>query len=557
MVTLGIYGIPNLEGNLQTEVHDHSLVIMEAGKVVDFIELERVTRLKHDNRLHLYLDPLLQDHLQLPRELRIVFVDCIAGRRLVTPNRSIELEAPVRAGLASFPEIASGRLFGQPVETWFCNHELAHIGTHLVFSGGFEDNSLLIHIDGGASKSSCSVWHYRGGEIHPVHHSWELHAQAMNFCDNPLASALLGLEEGSNLTLAGKLMGYARYGQPNPELKQWLRKNRWFDCGAQWRSAFFKSAQRDHGFQSQGFDLRDPFCMNIAACIQEDIQDAVQEFIYRYQGETGSRHLYYSGGVALNIGINARLEASGRFETFHIPPCCNDSGLALGAAAMLEFSFGAGIAKHSPFLNSWRTKAYRYAPEFDIRDLADRIAGGQIVGVCVGRAEVGPRALGHRSIVASPSSVEIRDRLSMEMKRREWYRPVAPIALDSEAGQLFECDPSCALLRYMLGECRVLPKARSKIPGVVHVDGTARVQVVHADDPELALMVDLLTCMRDRHGILCLINTSFNRAGEPLVQTEEEALAAGEEMGLDALVINNDLIAADLSFPRRRTMERI
>lgn len=543
VITLGIYGIPAEEDDRPTEVHDHNLVVMEDGVVRDFIELERVTRVKHDNRLPAHLETLLDVCVPTGGDMRVAFVDCLAGRALATPNRRVELAAPVVHDLANAPLPAYGRLDGRPVETWFCNHELAHIGTHLPFTGGFAENSLLVHIDGGASRSSCSVWHFRDGKIRLVDRSWELHSQAMNFGDNPFYAGILGLGDSANLALAGKLMGYASYGRPDRDLVHWLREHRWFDR-PDWRAAFSEAAERDYGWRASRLDPHDTFLRDLAACVQDDIEQVVQAFIYRYQDATGSRHLYYSGGVALNIAVNARLVESGRFETLHVPPCCNDSGLALGAAAMLEFSTGGTVAKHSPFLNSWSVAPYRYAPRFDVRDLASRIAEGQIVGVCVGLAEAGPRALGHRSILASPRSVAIRDRVSIEMKRREWYRPLAPIVLASEAQRLFECDPSIPLLRYMLTECRVRPDVREAVPGIVHANGTARVQIVDQNDPEQQLLTELLMHLRDRHSIPCLINTSFNRSGEPLVQTPAEALDAATELGLDAVVVDNELIGA-------------
>ncbi|MBS1789640.1 MAG: hypothetical protein JST85_18090 [Acidobacteria bacterium] len=546
MLTIGIYAIPNPPENLSSEVHDHNLVLMSEGRIVEMFESERLTRKKHDNELHLLLEGLIREGLLcLPDKFRVVFVDSFAGSKIHTPNRLITLEADDAKEMPVALQPAFGRFAEAEVQTWVCSHELAHIGTHLAFTGGFQENSLLVHIDGGASKSNCSVWLYRGGKIQHLYHSWELHPQAMNFSGNPFSSAILGMAENDNLSVAGKLMGYASYGTPNPELKRWLTDNNWFWSSDNSQTRFFEAAAKDFHCHSDRFDTNDPFMKDIAACIQEDIEEKVEDFIFSFKRKTGATHLYYSGGVALNIKINSRLENSGCFQSVHIPPCCNDTGLAIGAAALLEFLECGKVEKHGPFLNSLGLGAYNYDPQFGISDLAARIARGDIIGICIGNAEVGPRALGHRSIISSPRSIELRDRVSITMKQREWYRPVAPMVLRSEADRLFENASSSGLSRYMLGDYKVRSEVRDLIPGVVHVDGMARAQVVDEDDQDLKVIVDLLKELRKAHGIPCVINTSFNRKGEPIVHTRNDAITSARAMKLDALVIDNELMLVD------------
>jgi carbamoyltransferase len=547
MTTLAVYAIPDPNENPPGDLHDHSLVLMDEGRVVELIELERISRRKHDNQLGSYLEDLVKtSSLRLPDQPRVVFVDSFAGRRFTTRTGLIHLEAEDKDNLASTPEPAVGRFMDYyDVEFLVCNHELAHVGSHLAFTGGFKDNSLLVHIDGGASNSNCSAWLYQNGSIRHLYHSWELKPHTTNFNVNPLSSAILGLPKGSNLQVAGKLMGYAAYGEANPELKAWLKRHDWFrDCDHD-MSPFFEAAADDHHWFADSFDTRDQFLMDIAACIQKDMEDAVERFIFRFQEQTDARHLYYSGGVALNIKANSRLENSGVFESIHVPPCCSDTGLALGAASLVEFLTGGKVEKHSPFINSFGLKSYSYDPQFDVGDIAARIAQDKVIGICTGYGEVGPRALGHRSLIANPCSLELRDRISISMKKREWYRPLAPMVLRTEADRLFEGASSSALSRYMLGSYEVRPEVRTQIPGVVHVDGSARAQVVDENDPDLKLVVDLLTKLQDAHGIPCVINTSLNRSGEPIVHTHKEAMVAGQEMGIDALVLDNNLV----SFP--------
>jgi carbamoyltransferase len=552
MLTIGLYAIADSSGAPPRDLHDHSLAFMSEGKLLSFLELERISRIKHDNRLPWHLEELLDNQdFDLPAKFRVVFVDSFDGRKVKTPSGRIRLAAPPSERLPNAPELAQGHFLEHDADIYVCSQELAHLGSLLPFCGGYQENSLLIHIDGGASISNCSAWSYRHGKIRNLGFSWELKPATANFNHNPLSAALLGMPPGSDLSVPGKLMGFASYGQPHAELKSWLKAHNWFHNLDHDVSEFRKAAASDFGWRADELSTHDQFLMDIAACMQQYLEEQVEDYIFHYQERTGARHLYYAGGVALNIRLNSRLENSGRFESVHIPPCANDSGLALGAASLLEFLEHGEVSACSPFLNSFKVEPYRYAPQFDVRELASLIAGGAIVGVCVGNAEIGPRALGHRSLLAKPSSLEIRDRLSTEMKRREWYRPVAPIVLRSEAEKLFVNSTTSNLSRYMLGDFHVRQAARDSIQGVVHVDGSARAQVIDEDDEELRLVIELLKQLRDAHAIPCLINTSFNQSGEPIVHTHGQALHAGWAMGADALVLDNRLVFNPDSGPRR------
>lgn len=154
---------------------------------------------------------------------------------------------------------------------------------------------------------------------------------------------------------------------------------------------------------------------------------------------TGARHLVMSGGCALNINANSKILASGLFETLTIPPNCNDSGLSLGAASFLERRKHGVLQHHLPYLNGLRAGSARAQSEPAsglAAEVCALIRAGQAVGVARGLGEVGPRALGNRSILAAPSARN-RDRVSIECKRREHYRPLAPIACEPGARAMF------------------------------------------------------------------------------------------------------------------------
>ncbi|MBN1926604.1 MAG: hypothetical protein JW798_12290, partial [Prolixibacteraceae bacterium] len=169
--TLGIYGI---QDRLDTEwpqyVHDHGVAFLNNGVVEKFLQLERVTRRKRDNKLYIHLPELIKAEKMVDKEFDVVFIDNVVGRSFITSNGQIRFEAPLNHRLTKDWE--KGRLwwFDREIDGYILNHELAHIFSCLPFFGDFEENSLLVHFDGGASLSNFSAWIYRMGKIVPVEH---------------------------------------------------------------------------------------------------------------------------------------------------------------------------------------------------------------------------------------------------------------------------------------------------------------------------------------------------------------------------------------------------
>ncbi len=174
-----------------------------------------------------------------------------------------------------------------------------------------------------------------------------------------------------------------------------------------------------------------------------------------------------------------------------------------------------------------------------------------MVAVCTGAAEVGPRALGHRSLLASPANIRSRRYVSETIKHREWYRPVAPVVLEELAEDLFPAATRTTLTDFMLCNVFVHSDWHDRIPAVVHVDGTARVQVVRKDAPEQQILRALLWEVWEAHRLPCLINTSFNGPGEPIVHSAEQAEETAQRLGVDVLVLN-DRMESYVPFETRR-----
>lgn len=532
MLTVGLYGIRDTtHGGGPTYTHDHSLAVMQGGRVVDVVPLERVTRSKHDNRLDLHIGRLLAERVS-DEPVRFVSVNSSVGDAFISADGNLRIEPRAPVSITAEPVPAAVRWWPdgvnrREVDGWALCHEFAHVASVLPFVGRFEPKSLLVHVDGGASDSACSAWWWDGRDARLLEASWDLlKAPLNNFNASPLGRLALGLTYKDHLAMPGKLMGFAGHGQPDSALRTWLSERRFF-LGVDDEAV---RAALDARFGS-----RIPW-MDLVATVQADFEDRVGGQVLRWQERTGADRLYYAGGAGLNIPTNAALEASGRFKAVHIPPCTNDTGLALGAAAWVEFRERGEVEVHDAFL----ARSDTGQPTLEhVDQIAELLAGGAILGLCNGNAEIGPRALGHRSIVARPDDVGLRRRVSEDLKRREPYRPVAPVLLAEVALEAFgPVVASSRLAPFMLGAWKLRPGWVERFRGVVHADGTLRAQVIGSGD---AFLTALLRRLWERHEIAGLINTSFNGPGEPIVHTRADALGCAQRLGLDSVVIDGAL----------------
>jgi len=288
-----------------------------------------------------------------------------------------------------------------------------------------------------------------------------------------------------------------------------------------------------------------------AASVQRVLEDTLVELARALHQETGLPDLCLGGGVALNGVANTRLLAESGFERVFVPPAPGDAGCAIGAALYCDrIHFGnpdRDVPDH-PFwgpsvdgseLARLAREDGHTAVEFQdgalIDQIADDLGAGRIVGWMEGALEFGPRALGHRSILAAPHTTEMRDRLNREIKYREPFRPFAPVVPVEVAACYFEIPPGgMRLARFMSGVFPVRREWRSRLQAITHVDGTARVQVL---EPAMAPRLHaLLEAYGRRTGIPVLLNTSFNLAGEPIVNRAVEGYSTFLRCKIDVLV---------------------
>jgi len=517
---------------------------MENGRITHYLHLERWTRQKYDNQMHLHLERFFDEELiPIKEDAALVFVNSYVGNSFITPSGRIRFEQMARSTLTA--DLIPGKAWlelkkraGKEYHAYAIDHELAHVCANLPFHGGFRDNALLVQFDGMASLGNFSAFVFRNGKIGVLECHRQLAHLSQIYNHNALAFALLNHPRAEHCGVAGKLMGFATLRDSIPEIEVWLRTNDFFkDCWSD-KSAFYEKARSDFGWSGVLGDTRDPFLQEIAAAFQGIFVREWVGYLQKLQERVRADYLYLSGGCALNIVANTRIVDHGMFQEVFMPPCPGDSGLSIGAAAFAEWKKHGTVERHSPFLNNTglEESPFRSDPEL-VRQTAQAIADGMVVGVANGAAETGPRALGNRSILARPDSCALAERVSMECKEREWYRPIAPVMLEKNVRQLTGLERIPELSKYMLLDFFISEPNRTSIAGVVHANGTSRIQTLFARDDN-PFIWDVLVRLDEVHGIAALINTSFNRRGEPIVHTPEQALESARVMALDAAVIN-------------------
>lgn len=419
-------------------------------------------------------------------------------------------------------------------------HHISHAASAF-WASGFEEAAVIVN-DGNGDDESLSIYEARVGQplirrrIWPRTHSLGYLYEA--------ASEAIGL----TFLEAGKTMGLASFGralglEPRPLLRrEGIDFAPPFDLDveatrdeilAAWAEVFAEFGEIPRTTPSA--DLADdPVAIAIAWSSQATIERMLPALVEEARAITGMDAVCLAGGVALNCSTNGQLAGP-----IYVPPVPHDAGVALGsawalcppkAAARQPMSayLGPDVGTVGTALDGWQ------GSPVTVDEVTDRLVRGEVGAAAIGRMEVGPRALGHRSILALPTSTAVRDRVNI-MKGRELWRPLAPIGLDRANGTLW--GGNTTLQRYMLGAAEVTDKGRDEIAATVHVDGTARAQV--CDD--IGFTSDVLHEL-DRRGLPpVLINTSFNTRGEPIVASADDALRSAGTIGLDFVVIGDDL----------------
>ncbi|GAB6048479.1 carbamoyltransferase [Methyloparacoccus murrellii] len=427
------------------------------------------------------------------------------------------------------------------------DHHLAHAA--LACHGSPFGEAAAAVIDSYGERGSLAFFRYGRGRLTPLFVSRG--PQSLGFFYMKLTELCgfdwLGGEEW-------KVMGLASYGRTDVEVLGWLRdlmRVEGLDIH-QDRSTFFRLLQR---LESRRRPPEEPpeAAADLAHTGQQFFVELVNQLLANLQRATGEENLALGGGCALNSVANGQLLAATPFRRLHIPSAPADDGTALGAALLAWHEDHPEVvpapAPLSPYLGSEVDAAaaarfaryaglpVRHLPDGAVVDATARLlAQGHVVGWMQGRAEFGPRALGNRSILADPRSPAMMDRINATVKFRERFRPYAPAILDEFGPAYFEDYQETP---YMDRTLRFRPDVRDRVPAVVHVDGTGRLQTVRPDwNPRFHA---LLRRFHDLTQVPVLLNTSFNVMGKPIVHSVEDAFAVFMGSGLDALVIGDYL----------------
>jgi carbamoyltransferase len=426
----------------------------------------------------------------------------------------------------------------------FVEHHLAHEAS--AFLACPYDETAVLTMDGRGEKASTSYGVYRAGKYDRLKQINLPHSLGLLYED---LTRYLGFLHSSD---EYKVMALASYGKPAyvdafRQIVQSDGAGGYRILPADFVSLFGPARRRDEEFGQRHMD--------IAHSLQKVLEEAVLDMTRWLHDATQIENLCMAGGVALNCVMNARLAAESPFRNIWVQPAAGDAGTSLGAALWVDHLHRETTSREWTMHHAYLGPSYgddeieafltRSRIKFTRLDnvaeaTADILAHEKVIGWFQGRMEFGPRALGARSILASPRDAAMQSRLN-ELKDREDFRPVAPVVLAERAHEWFDARGREAIeAPFMLFVFDVLPDKADEIPAVRHTDGTARVQTVRQD--QHGLLHDLLCAFEARTGVPVLVNTSFNTRGEPVVCSPRDALESFWTSPLDALVIGSFLV---------------
>jgi carbamoyltransferase len=549
--------------------HDSSAAIVRDGLLIAAAEEERFSRKKHDGRVPVdAIDYCLSEAGITMQEVNLLAypdrpfrtgadsqlaemqqstLDAIISDGKARDRSKLHkrvLDVAARLGIAPdlgmHPMVAEGfdilkRRYGKLPPVRYYGHHLAHAAAAYLTSGF--DDAAVVTIDGRGGPLSAATWSGRGADIEVLDEEPYTNSLGWFYRD---CTRYLGLGDFGE----GKTMGLAPYGRASEQLSA---LNRVIDTAeARWFKYRTVPDESTAGFPQRTDEdvLSGPYA-DFAAATQHALERGYERAVRSAVGRSRSRKVCVGGGVALNCSANGKLLTSSVAEDMWLFPASGDAGLSVGAALLCARDLGEldrvriDSPYHGPSFNADAIEAALDAeprisycrPEHYSLEVAKHLAAGNVTGWFQGRMELGPRALGNRSILADPRTIAMRDKVN-RVKRREMWRPLAPSVLAERAGDFFVHVPPNS---FMLFATQVTDLTRELAPAIVHVDGSARPQPVSRELN--APFYDLISSFAELTGVPMLLNTSFNDAGEPIVCTPQDALRTFLTTDLDVLAI--------------------
>ncbi len=546
--------------------HDAACCLLRDGRLLAAAQEERFTRRKHEARLPVEAFRFCLEAGGIgPHEIDAVGYYEQPVRKLSRQLWAGAREAaPVELGWLDpgLPERMIRERLGFDGPILFFGHHQSHAASAFDFSGFSE--AALLTVDGVGTWTTTALGRGSTDGIEMVERVSFPHSLGLLYS---AVTAYLGFPVNDG---EARIMGLAAYGNPRflDALRALIRMESGTALGYELDMRYFDFVRGDRMFSDALCDLlgappRAPasalttFHQDVAASVQALLEEVLLALVVRLHERVPVANLCLAGGVALNCVANGRIRREGPFANVFVQPAAGDAGGCLGAAAL------AHRARTGERPASRRLRDLRLGPRWSSEEIADllrdtglpskdfrgdqsgllrsvaqRLAARQAVGWFQGGMELGPRALGARSLLADPRDPGARDRINAIIKRRESFRPFAPMVLRARLHEHFDLDTDSP---FMLETCQVASPLA--LPAITHVDGSARVQTVDPDAaPRLAALLEAF----DREtGCPVLLNTSFNRAGEPIVCSPIDALFTFAESGMDALVLEDFVLDRD------------
>ena len=544
MITIGI----------NAAFHDSAACLVRDGRLLAAVEEERFTQVKHGKR------PVPFTTYELPFHsinycletagLHINDVDQFAYSfdpgLLKRKEHDAFMEAVTNARLHlrdGYPHHLQKRFCGAdiPENKWhYVDHHIAHAASAFLASPFTE--AAVMTLDGRGENATTTYYMGRNNDLEKLGEVTLPHSLGLLY---EKMTSYLGFLHSSD---EYKVMALASYGKPVYAgiFRSMIHCNgngTYTIADDDFIKHFGPARMREAPFEEVHF--------NIARSLQVVMEETVLKLAGWLYAQTKSENLCMAGGVALNCVMNARIRDEGPFRNVWVQPAAGDAGTALGAALWIDAkktnstvrNFTMDHAYWGPeysdeqiekFLK-WTKSTYRKLDNV-AGETAALLADDKIIGWHQGRMEFGPRALGGRSILASPIHASMQARLN-EVKDREDFRPVAPVVLEEDAGEWFV---HAGVSPFMLFINDVQGDKADRIPAVRHIDGTARIQTVNRH--QHPLYYDLLKCFKEKTGVPVLVNTSFNTLGKPMVCSPRDAIECFWSSPFDALVIGSFLL---------------
>ncbi len=549
---MNILGINQVSG-LLSGMHDSAAALIMDGKLIATVEEERLNRQRHHKGTpHKAIAYCLKEGGIELKDIHVIAVSYDPFTFLKRGYFFLSVWGMFSYVANMFVFTRGVRMLGKAsgARVIYVNHHRAHAASSYRCAPGNADRNVIT-IDGAGETECAALFKGTNGkltQLASMPFAYRFDARPWRSIGKAYSQMTAFLHLGANGE--GKTMGLASYGTPRFDFSKILQVRSFKDWHIDRRNIakLYGEYQRKSDSDPITQDHKD-----LAASLQAALEDAFINLGKDAFERTGIRHYALAGGVALNCNGNSRLLEQEFCDSIFIQPAAHDGGVALGAA--LEAMHIVGDGDFVEFPNAYwgpgytdasiqtllkeSKLAYRRSENIE-QEIAGYIADGRIVGWFQGRGEIGPRALGNRSIFANPCIPGMNDKINEDVKHREVWRPFAPTLAAEAAATYFEGMDKAKESPYMLQTFYVRPEYRDIFPAITHVDGSSRIQTVTKEqNPRLHM---LLQEVGKRTGHPMVLNTSFNDAGEPIICSAFDALRCFSSTGIEVLALGDYIV---------------